>query len=129
MDLLGSPIPTIRDPGLEEESLKRPGIWYRAAIEKEALLREILSDEEKDTLVETHEVSTQTPGAGPSVPNNARVLEMVLYRHNAAAYKTYTEYIQECAEEEARRVQEHQEGCWWPAEVENDDEVLPEVLD
>ena len=98
-------------------------------MEDEALLREIQSDEEKDTLVEIHEASTQTPGAGPStIPNNARVLEMVLYQRDHAVLETYNKYIRECAEEEARRITKHQEGCWWGDE-EIDDMVEFHDLD
>ena len=71
------------------------------------------TDEEKDALIETHEAVTQTPGARPSILNNTCALEVVLYHCDAATYKTYTEYLQECVEEEAHRIDEHQEGRWW----------------
>ena len=129
VDELGSPIPTTWDPRLEEELIERPGIGYRAKLKEEALLKEILSDEEKDVLVETHKVLTLTPGAGPSIPNSARVLEMVLHHRDAAALKVYQEYHQECTKEEACRILEHQEGHWWAVKVENNDEVLLKALD
>ena len=117
---LGSPIPTTHDPLLEEESLTRAGIGYCAELEREGLLREIQSNEEKNTLVETHEAVTQTPGARSlTIPNNAYALEMVLYHRDMAAYKTYTKCLQECAEEEACRINEHQEGHWWAVDEIN----------
>ena len=64
---------------------------------------------------------TQTPGARLSIPNNTHALEMVLYCHDVATYDMYNKYLQECALEEACRIDEHQEGCWWWVDNIGDD--------
>ena len=127
-EMVGTPFLSDRNPWSEEESLERPGIGYRVKLAEEGLLREIESEEEKAALVETHEASTQTPGAGPStIPNNARVLEMVLWHRDAAAAATYAEYVEECAAEEARWI-EDMEDRWW-GEEEVVDEGVQEFRD
>lgn len=122
-------VPLDHDLVLEERSLESASVGHpseRSIERMEGFLREVVSEEEKNALVETHKASVQTLGAGLSIPNNAGVLDLVLYRCDTMAHTMYQEYLQQCAKDEARCTRQHAEGYEW---VVDEDEHLSSGLD